>query len=291
MIEILEPGPLATIQDSGRRGWAALGVPRSGAFDRAAFGAANRLVGNDPGAAAVEITFGGFALRAENALTVALTGAPCPEAPDWNAPVTLPAGIILRLGRPDRGVRSYLAARGGFEVPAVLGSRSTDMLSALGPAPLRSGDRLRIGAVRGEPSAAPGSVPASGAKALQIVWGPRDDWFTADAQHALVEQVWTVRSDSDRVGVRLDGPLLHRSRPGELPSEATLPGAVQVPADGRPIVFGPDCPVTGGYPVIAVVDDIDPAAQLRPGDAVRFTPARHGTHPRTPRRPAPRPEV
>jgi biotin-dependent carboxylase-like uncharacterized protein len=196
---------------------------------------------------------------------------------------------VLRLGRPDRGLRSYLAARGGFDVPAVLGSRSTDTLSGLGPAPLRKGDWLGIGDVRGEPSAVPGSVSASAAGVLSVLWGPREDWFTADAQRVLVEHSWTVRSDSDRVGVRLDGPPLHRSRAGELPSEPTRPGAIQVPADGRPIIFGPDGPVTGGYPVIAVVDDIGPAAQLRPGDSFRFTAAPHVTQPTPPRRPAPRP--
>jgi allophanate hydrolase subunit 2 len=107
--------------------------------------------------------------------------------------------------------------------------------------------------------------------ALHVRLGPRDDWFTTAARALLLSAEWTVCSDSDRVGVRLDGPPLERAHPGELPSEPTLPGAVQVPTGGRPILFGPDAPVTGGYPVIAVVDDPDPVAQLRPGDRLRFS--------------------
>lgn len=287
MIEILDPGPLATVQDAGRWGWASLGVPRAGAFDRAAWAAANRLVGNDPDAAGLEITLGGLALRTDHAVTVALTGAACPGAPDWNAAVTLPAGTTLQLGQPRHGLRSYLAVRGGLDVPAVLGSRSTDTLSGLGPAALRPGDRLGVGAVRREPASVAASPPHTGEARLAICWGPRSDWFSEDAWRLLVDTTWTVRPDSDRIGVRLDGPALPRARQGELASEPTLPGAVQVPANGRPIVFGPDAPVTGGYPVIAVVDDLDRVAQLRPGDTVRFTRARRGTDPTPPLRPAP----
>jgi biotin-dependent carboxylase-like uncharacterized protein len=287
VIEILDPGPLTTVQDGGRRGWASLGVPRSGAFDRAAWAAANRLVGNVPGAAGLEITLGGLALRTDQAVTIALTGAPCPGAPDWNVAVTLHAGTELRLGQPRHGLRSYLAVRGGLDVPAVLGSRSTDILSGLGPAALRAGDRVGVGAASGEPGSVATSPPASGAAQLSICWGPREDWFADPARQLLVTARWTVRPDSDRIGVRLDGPALPRARTGELPSEPTLPGAVQIPANGRPIVFGPDAPVTGGYPVIAVVDDLDLVAQLRAGDTVQFTPARRGTNPTLRPRPAP----
>jgi biotin-dependent carboxylase-like uncharacterized protein len=199
----------------------------------------------------------------------------------------LPAGGTLRLGHPRHGLRSYLAVRGGLDVPATLGSRSTDILSGLGPAPVRSGERLGVGVAGGEPGAAAASPPALDEARLAICWGPREDWFSEAAPRLLVTGRWTVRPDSDRVGVRLDGPALRRARPGELPSEPTLPGAVQIPANGRPIVFGPDAPVTGGYPVIAVVDDLDRVAQLRPGDTVRFTRARRGTDPT--RRPQPGP--
>jgi biotin-dependent carboxylase-like uncharacterized protein len=286
VIEVLGVGPLATVQDLGRPGWAVYGVPRSGAFDRAAFAAGNRLVGNAPGCAAIEFVLGGLEVRTDSALTIALTGAACPGAPDWGTPVTLPAGATLRLGQPARGLRSYLAVRGGIDVPVVLGSRSTDTLSGLGPAPLRVGDRLPVGAPTGEPGSA-AAVSDAGEPVLPVVWGPRDDWFAPAAKALLLGSAWTVRPDSDRVGVRLNGPRLPRSRTGELPSEPTLPGAVQVPADGRPIVFGPDAPVTGGYPVLAVVDDLGAAAQLRPGDTVRFTPAPRGRFPTSRPRPEP----
>ncbi len=269
MIEVLAPGPLTTVQDLGRPGYAALGVPRSGGFDRGALQLANRLVGNRDGAAVLETTLGGLALRFVEAATVACTGAPCPGAPDWGSALTLPAGAEIRLGAPLAGLRSYLAVRGGFAIAAVLGSCSTDTLSRLGPPVVQAGDRLQVGPPEGEVSGQASSADLTAA-VLPVRFGPRDDWFTAAARRALVETEWTVRSDSDRVGVRLDGPRLERDREGELPSEAVLPGALQVPPDGRPILFGPDAPVTGGYPVIAVVTALDRAAQLRPGDHLTF---------------------
>ena len=271
MIEILAPGPFATVQDLGRPGYAAIGVARSGAFDRAAMRLANRLVGNPDDAAAIEITLGGLAARLLAPATIALTGAVCAGAPDWGAAVSLPAGASFRLSAPEHGLRSYLAVRGGIAVPAVLESRSTDTLSGIGPAPLRAGHRLPVGTSSAQIVGASAAEPARRI-VLPVRFGPRDDWFTAAARAALLDATWTVRPECDRVGVRLDGPVLARSRTDELPSEPTLPGAVQVPPDGRPIVFGPDAPVTGGYPVIAVVTDLDPAAQLRPGDTMRFRP-------------------
>lgn len=273
MIEIVAPGPLASVQDRGRPGYAHLGVSRSGAADRGALDRANRLVGNDPTAAAVEATFGGLSVRLLVAASVALTGAECPGAPGWNVAVTLPAGSRFTLGPPGSGLRSYLAVRGGIAVPPVLGSRSTDTLGALGPARLRPGDLLPIG------SAAAGSVSGEVAagpsprSALRVVAGPRADWFRPSALRNLTARVWTVRPESSRAGARLSGPRLKRAVTDELPSEPTLPGAVQVPPDGQPILLGPDAPVTGGYPVLAVVRtaDLDAAGQLRPGDEVRFT--------------------
>jgi biotin-dependent carboxylase-like uncharacterized protein len=278
VIEVVEPGPLATVQDLGRSGHAALGVARSGAFDRGALRLANRLVGNPDGYAAIEATLGGLHVRLTVPSTVALTGAVCSGAPDWGVAVSLTAGSTIRLGSPAEGLRSYLAVRGGVAVEPVLGSRSTDTLSGLGPAPLRAGDVLPIGATSTPVVGASAAEPARG-RLLRVRFGPRDDWFTAAAWALLVEAEWTVRPESDRVGVRLAGPALDRARGGELPSEPTLPGALQVPTDGRPILFGPDAPVTGGYPVIAVVTDLDPAAQLRPGDVVRFRSGAAGGSP------------
>jgi biotin-dependent carboxylase-like uncharacterized protein len=175
---------------------------------------------------------------------------------------------------PARGLRSYLAVRGGLVVADELGSRSADLLSGIGPPRLRRCDTLAVGAAPSTPPSGVAVAPhAAGAVTeLPVHPGPRVDWFGPDVLHRLTTQVWRVRTESDRVGVRLDGAALPRERTSELPSEPTLPGAVQVPADGRPIVFGPDAPVTGGYPVIAVLTDaaFDAAAQVRPGDAVRF---------------------
>ena len=271
MIEILATGALATVQDLGRPGWAALGVPRSGAFDRGAARLANRLVGNSDDTPLIESTFGGLVVRVLDAATVALTGAACPGF-EHNTAVSLPAGAIVRLGAPATGLRSYLAVRGGLDLAATLGSCSTDLLSGLGPARLAAGDRVPVGTrIVAEPSGV-SAAPAVPTVELPMTVGPRADWFTRDAIELLTAADWSVRAESDRVGVRLDGPPLPRARHGELPSEPTRPGAVQVPTDGRPIVFGPDAPVTGGYPVIAVVDDVglDIAAQLRPGQTVRF---------------------
>ncbi|HJQ42994.1 MAG TPA: biotin-dependent carboxyltransferase family protein [Jatrophihabitantaceae bacterium] len=290
MIEILDAGPLTTVQDGGRFGFAALGVPRSGAFALGEMRLANRLVGNDPGAAVLEVTFGGLAFRLRDAATVALTGAACAGL-DWGEPVSLAAGTVIRLARPERGLRTYLAIRGGFAVPAQLGSRSTDTLSGLGPPPLRAGDRLPVGTSAGEDVLGAVSGVASHAPVLNVVPGPRDDWFD-DAIGALLGTEWTVRAESNRVGIRLDGPALRRIRTEELPSEPTLPGAIQVPPDGRPILFGPDAPTSGGYPVIGVVprDELDIAAQLRPGDALTFVLGRslNRTVDATPRRTTPR---
>ena len=269
MIEVVDAGPLTTVQDLGRAGYAALGVPRSGAFDRAAAALANRLVGNEPSHAVLELTLGGLCFLTHDAVTVAATGALCPGL-DWGAPVTLHPGAVIRLGTPQTGLRSYLALRGGVDVQPVLGSRSTDRLSLIGPAPLARGDLIAVGPQPDRRVSDTTSGITRRSTAMRISAGPRVEWFSASGLADLCSTDWVVRSDSDRIGVRLDGPPLARMGSDELPSEATLPGAIQIPPDGRPIILGPDAPVTGGYPVIAVLDHIDDAAQLRPGDLARF---------------------
>jgi len=282
VLTVLTPGPLATVQDDGRPRWASIGVTRSGAADREAAALAGRLVGNHPRAAVIEATAGGLRVRAGRTLLVAVTGAPAPVTVDgrpapFAAPLTLRPGQTLGLGVPPVGLRSYLAVRGGIDVPPVLGSRSTDTLSGLGPAPLRPGDELPVGDLVGEeplvdvaPVRAPSSRPV-----LRVLPGPRRDWLAPAAWTALTGAGWTVTADSDRVGLRLSGPRLERARDDELPSEGLVPGAVQVPPDGAPVLFLADHPVTGGYPVLAVVAtaDLPAVAQLRPGDEVRFRPA------------------
>ncbi len=272
MIEVITPGPLATVQDRGRSGYAHLGVGRSGAFDRGAAALGNRLVGNHPSAAVIEALAGGLVITVHGAATVALTGARCTGDLDWGLATSVPDGATIALGPAVEGLRAYLAIRGGFDVAPTLGSRSTDFLGRLGPEPLRAGDRLPVGELINADVDGAQAVPAVAPAALRVVLGPRSDWFTPSAVATFLETVWSVRTESDRIGVRLDGPVLDRITTGELPSEATLPGALQVPPDGRPILLGPDAPVTGGYPVIAVVRDadLDRAAQLRPGDPIAF---------------------
>ena len=279
MLTVLVPGPLTTVQDRGRPGWASIGVTTSGAADRAAHDLANRLVGNHPQAATLEVTAGGLRLRAGRTVLLAVTGAPVPVAVEGraaavSAPLTVPAGAVLSLGRPPVGLRSYVAVRGGVDVPPVLGSRSTDTLSGLGPRPLAAGDLLPVGTLAAhEPVVDVAPVrPPSARPVLRVLPGPRRDWLASEAWAALTSAPWTVSADSDRVGLRLAGPRLARSVDAELPSEGLVPGAVQVPPDGAPVLFLADHPVTGGYPVLAVVvtADLPAAAQLRPGDPVRF---------------------
>jgi biotin-dependent carboxylase-like uncharacterized protein len=272
VIEVVRSGPLATVQDLGRAGYAHLGVPLSGAADRPSLCLANRLIGNSEDAAGVELTFGGAALRFESAAWVAVTGAPLPLWPvTMNAPCHVRAGTVVEFGAPPAGVRTYVAVRGGVDVPSVLGSRSTDVLSGLGPAPLSAGDRLAVGRATGTITVdvAPGLEPER-EPVLRVAAGPRDDWFETLAP--LVEVAYEVTTQSNRVGVRLDGPALRRRRRGELPSEGMVTGSLQVPPNGLPIIFLADHPTTGGYPVAAVLatGDIPRAAQLRPGQRVRF---------------------
>jgi biotin-dependent carboxylase-like uncharacterized protein len=289
-LHLTRAGPLTTVQDLGRPGFAALGVGRSGAADRSALRLANRLVGNPESAAALEITGGGTSVRTVETALAALTGAACEltvrtghatRSVANNAPFFLPAGAELTIAPAAAGLRAYLAVRGGIDVAPVLGSRATDTLSGLGPAPLRDGDRLRLGAARGRfapVDVAPVPRPATGDLELRVVAGPRADWFADDAVALLCSAPYLVRPDSDRVGMRLDGPRLPWARGGELPSEGLVAGAVQVPPSGVPVLFMADHPVTGGYPVLAVVveDDVDRAAQARPGQRLNFRPARSG---------------
>ncbi|MFG3553994.1 biotin-dependent carboxyltransferase family protein [Micromonospora sp. NPDC047557] len=276
-IEVLRAGALTTVQDLGRPGWAHLGVPRSGALDPSALRLANRLVGNTEQAAGLEITLTGCTLRLTHAATVALTGAEVAvragDRPgDIGRPLTVPAGTVLRVGPARRGVRSWLAVAGGIDVPQVLGSRATDTLAGLGPPVLRDGDRLPLGVPLAEP--APVDVTVGPAPApelhLSVRLGPRDDWFTPSALDLLFGTPYTISPVSNRVGARLAGAALPRAVAGELPSEGIVLGAVQVPADGQPLIFLADHPTTGGYPVIGVVTDVTPLAQARPGTTVRF---------------------
>ena len=270
-------GPFTTVQDLGRHGLAHLGVPRSGAADRASLRLANRLVGNPEGNAGLEVLGGGLRLTAMGDAVVAVTGARCPVHVDGRpqgpeVSLQLRAGDSLRLGTVTAGVRVYVSVRGGLDVPEVLGSRSYDQLGDFGPMPLRAGDLLAIGDAAAGPACwEPVPVPAPASSVtLRVLAGPRVDWLTGGVA-SLTRATWRVADTSNRSGLRLIGPSLDR-RVGELASEGLLPGAVQVPADGQPILLGPDAGVTGGYPVVAVVldADLDLAGQLAPGATLRF---------------------
>ena len=278
-LEILAAGPRCSIQDAGRPGYANLGVSPSGAADRGAWARANRLVGNPAGSAAIEATLGGLTVRSPVRRTVAITGASVAADVDgrpvaMDAAITLPGGGVLRLGRPQRGLRTYVAVRGGIDVPAVLGSRSLDELSGLGPPPLAPGDRLAVGALLGQiPGTDIAPQPAAAADlVLHCHPGPRADWLTPAALATLTSVRWTATDQLDRIGVRLAGPRLAWRGPAELPSEGIVRGAVQVPPSGQPLVFLADHPTTGGYPVVAVITDADAdrLAQIRPGQSVRL---------------------
>lgn len=271
------PGLLTLVQDAGRPGLGHLGVSRSGAFDRPARHQANRLLGNHPDSPVLE-AIGGLVLHARSATVVAVTGAAGRIRVDddpaaYGRAIRVGAGQRLRIDAPVVGLRTYVGVSGALVVSGELGSASTDTMSGLGPRPLAAGDRLEVTSPRPAPDLA--DLPAltsAGELTLDVVLGPRDDWFTTAAVRLLVESAWIVSPTSNRVGVRLSGPPLERIRTEELPSEPCLRGSIQVAADGQPIVFGPDHPVTGGYPVIAVVVDehTDRLAQAAPGQVLRF---------------------
>lgn len=278
----------ALLQDAGRTGHAALGVSRSGALDLASFHAANDMLGNARNAPALEIMFGGITLTCVEPVTLALTGAPCSmlltsgDGPEIrfqpSASFALDAGDTLAIGAPAQGMVSYLGIRGGFLAEPVMGSASRDSLAGIGPEPVVTGSRLSVGqqarrAVDPLPLPAP-QLPASGDIVdIDVIIGPRDDWFTETGLRTLTSQDWRVTPEVSRVGKRLAGPLpLERHDATELPSEPTVPGAIQVPHSGQPVVFLADHPVTGGYPVIAVVarHHLDLMAQVPPGALIRF---------------------
>ncbi|MEV1026325.1 biotin-dependent carboxyltransferase family protein [Streptomyces sp. NPDC050264] len=280
-LTVTRPGALTTVQDAGRTGHAHLGVPRSGALDAPSMRLANRLAGNPEGTAVLETTLTGCALRPDTDVTLVVGGAPCPVTVDgrpapWGAPVRVPAGATLDAGPATAGIRSYVAVAGGIAVEPVLGSRSTDLLSGLGPAPLAHGDLIPVGRGSATPPALPGAAPWPAPPAglvLPARFGPRADWFTEAALRTFLTATYTVSVHSNRIGLRTEGPSLERESAGELPSEGMVLGAVQVPPDGRPVVFLHDHPTTGGYPVIAVVPEpaLAAAAQAVPGTPVRFT--------------------
>lgn len=273
------------VQDLGRPGLAHLGVAGSGALDRGALALANRLVGNPDDAAGLEVVLGGFRAVLDADAWVAVAGAWGPMhvggRPAWPYRAhRVRAGEVLELGTAERGLRYLLAVRGGIDEPPVLGSWSRDTLAGLGPEPVRAGRVLRVGA---EPAASVPLLdedaaypPPAGPVTLGLLPGPRADWVTDAALAALYESPWRLSASADRIGARLEGPPLARAVVDELPSEPTVAGGIQVTGAGVPTVLLADRPVTGGYPVVAIVEpaSLDRLAQARPGQEVRFRHAR-----------------
>jgi len=297
VIEVISPGLLSSVQDLGRTGLRHLGVGTAGAGDRDALRIANRLVGNDEGAAAIELTLTGPTLRFRHEHVVALCGAEfdaeCEgeRIPGWR-PVRMRPGSVLRIGRARSGARACLAVAGGIDVPLVLGSRSTDLRGGFGGfkgRALAAGDRMRVDAASPTSARLLATRHPDRACAVANWWvEPTEDLrgelallHVLDGAHArgldrhsiraAWENEWTVGPSSDRMGVRFEGPPLRFEAPVELVSEAIVPGTVQLPPDGRPIVLGVDAQTTGGYPRIAhvIASDLSRLMQLRPGERVR----------------------
>jgi KipI family sensor histidine kinase inhibitor len=288
-MEVLSVGLPVLFQDLGRSGQASQGISMSGALDRASFKAANRLVGNSPDAAALEVTLGGLSLRMHGRAVIGVTGAPVTislidvngtklKAP-MNQALALDDGDVVTLAAPLSGMRSYLAVRGGLDVAPVLGSIATDTLAQIGPAALGAGAMIGIcppptGSVVASAILPAFDMPQTGQTVvLDVVMGPRTDWFTTQAVESFLSQEWSVTPQSSRVGIRLSGEALKRDVDAELPSEATVRGALQVPASGQPVLFLADHPLTGGYPVIANVagHHLDLAGQIPVGARIRFS--------------------
>lgn len=282
-ITILEPGPLTTVQDTGRYGFQDRGVPVSGAMDLQAVRVGNRLVGNPEDAAVLEITLGGFCARFEHPMTIAVTGADLGATVDgqpldgWTARQVGP-GNVLRLAGPRLGCRAYLCVTGGIAVPAVMGSRSTYLRGGFGGLEgraIKAGDALAVGPAFATPIAAcpPALIPAYTANpVLRAVSGPQQEAFTEEAIAAFYEGTYTLTGRSDRMGAILEGPVIaHRAGP-DIVSDGTVFGSIQVPGTGQPIILMADRQTAGGYAKIATVIGVDLplVAQLMPGDTVRF---------------------
>ncbi|HEX7369559.1 MAG TPA: biotin-dependent carboxyltransferase family protein [Rhodanobacteraceae bacterium] len=292
-IEVVKPGLLTTLQDEGRHGMAHLGIGTAGAFDLPALWIANALCGNPRHACVLELTLLGPTLHFRSHARVALAGAPMSfhidgrKQPMW-APVHVHAGATVTLGAITKGCRSYLAAQGGFAVAPVLGSCSDDVNAGLGPRngkPLHAGDVLAFNHANSSTPAKHRAKPTwrldprpwfcdDPQAPLRLLPGKHFDAVTTLARAELFSETFTVHNDSNRVGVRLAGPKLELATPIEMVSEGCVPGLLQLPPSGQPIAFGPECPVSGGYPRIGQIAAVDlpRLAQSRPGDALRFAP-------------------
>jgi biotin-dependent carboxylase-like uncharacterized protein len=282
MIEILRAGPLTTVQDLGRDAWRDRGVSRCGALDDLALAWGNLLVCNPVDAAVLEFTLGPATLRFDADCCIALTGTDAdasldgrPLRPWWRQRAQ--AGQTLKLAAPRERMRSYLAVSGGIALPAALGSRSTDLKAGFGGLEgraLRDGDVLPLATPERLPTRSIGIRPPAWDACVRVLPGPETEDFSAAALTAFWAADWTLTPQSNRMGYRFSGPELQRERGAELASHGVLPGVIQVPPSGQPIVLLADAQTTGGYPKIGVVirADLWKLAQLRLGGSLRFKP-------------------
>ena len=280
MLSIIRAGIFTTVQDLGRGGYRQLGVSQTGALDAPALRIANLLVGNEQNAAGLEITLGQFSAEFKRAGWIALTGAGCHAELDgkvlwtgWRYPVK--AGQVITLKTPARGMRSYLAVSGGIDVPEVLGSRSTDLKTVFGGLegrPLRDGDKLPLGKKGQTPQQSTGIKQLLFGNRIRALPGPEYLEFSEEAREAFWRTSWQLSPQSNRMGYRLHGHSLKRESDREMLSHGLIPGVVQVPHGGQPIVLMADAQTTGGYPRIACVIEADlyNLAQIRLGEPVHF---------------------
>jgi biotin-dependent carboxylase-like uncharacterized protein len=276
-------GPRTSLQDSGRVGAQRYGVSNSGAMDRLALAAANTLVGNGAGAAAIEFMLLGGSIAVEGgSARVAVAGAPCALTLDshpvpLSTTMVLHPGQVLTLGPTQAGIYAYLAVEGGFDWPAQLGSLSLHQRAALGGfrgRPFEPGDRIPL--LRAEPLDGPvlalDPVPLGADAPIRAVLGPQDDYFTASGRATFTRETYAVSPEADRMGYRLSGPTIEHAKGFNIVSDGIVSGSVQVPGSGQPIIMMADRQTTGGYPKIATVisADLRVVAQRRPGDRIRF---------------------
>lgn len=288
MLDVIEPGLLTTVQDGGRRGWARYGIPPSGPMDAVAFAAANTLVGNEPGSAALEITLSGPVLRIWRDGLIAVCGVDFElqvgrlPVPTWHAVFTR-AGNLIQFGTRRHGARAYLAISGGIATPPFLGSRATYLPGSFGGLngrALQAGDRIPLGqsSIRDFITRAGTAWPThrrppyTPSPTVRVVLGPQEEAFTAEATTCFLDSAYEITPDADRMGIRLRGAAIQASPTG-IVSDGIVTGSVQVPPDGQPIVMMVDHQTTGGYPKIATVirADLPLLAQALPGAQVRFT--------------------
>jgi len=284
VFEVIQPGPLTTVQDLGRHGYQQYGTPVSGAMDDYALRLGNLIVGNDEGAACLEITLMGLQIRVVEDTIVAITGADLAPAlngnplPMWEA-VAVHGGDIISFAWPRSGCRAYLGVVGGIDVPKVMGSAATYVKARMGGLEgraLRAGDRLRGGKPR--PRVVGRRLPPQyipeyrGQSELRVILGPQDDHFTEEGIYTFLHSEYTISTEADRLGYRLEGPRIEHKTGADIISDGLPLGSVQVPGDGLPIVLLADRQTTGGYTKIATVITVDivKLAQAKPGDKVRF---------------------